>query len=73
MAKTNLTGTRLTTIRRSDASVGVQVAYEYTTSDGEQMSKTRDITEQLTAPQLANLTGDLTAVENKIKAVEGIA
>lgn len=76
MAKTNLTPIRVS-IREADPptrpDLSVEVAYSYITSDGEPMSKTRDITANLSAAQRTQVEALLTVIRSRLSTAEGIA
>lgn len=76
MAKTNLAPIRVS-IREADPptrpDLSVEVAYAYTTSDGETMSKTRDITANLSATQRTKVEELVTLIRSRISTAEGIA
>lgn len=76
MAKTNLAPIRVS-IREADPPTRpeliVEVAYSYTTSDGETMSKTRDIKANLSAAQRTQVEALLSAIRGRLSAAEGIA
>ena len=75
MAKTDLKPIRVG-IREADPpsrpETTVEVAYSYTTSDGETMSKTRDITANLSPAQLTKVEELLALIRTRIVAAENI-
>jgi arabinogalactan endo-1,4-beta-galactosidase len=75
VAKTNLLPIRI----RIMESLGpdptahtVEVAYTYTSSDGDQMDKTRDITNSLSAAQKTAVTSLVTSIRARITSNENI-
>lgn len=72
--KTNLTPIRVRIVEDPDGGdPHVQVAYSYTTSDGEVMSKTRDgVWTALTAAQQTTISNLLAGIRARISNVEGI-
>lgn len=72
MTRTNLTGPRLIIESDGNGSVRVTAAYGWTSTDGDLMSKTRDLTADLTAAQLTSATTWLAAVTARLKTVDNI-
>ena len=74
MARTNFTGPQLVVSYdpNNAEGVNVQAAYGWTTSDGDQQSRTRDITNNLTVLQRQNAKTWLDNVAARIKTVESI-
>lgn len=76
MPKTNLAPIRVS-IREADPPARpdliVEVAYAYTTSDGEPISKTRDVTANLTAAQHVKVDELVALIRARLVAAENIA
>lgn len=76
MARTNLSPIRIRIAERDEdgADPDVQIAYSFTTSDGDTLSKTREgAFDNLSAAQQTAVTDLLTSIKARIKNVENIA
>jgi hypothetical protein len=74
MARTNLTGPQLAVSYdpNNAEGVNVQAAYGWTTSDGDQATRSRDITANLTVLQRQNAKTWLDNIAARIKTVDNI-
>lgn len=74
MAKTNLTPIRVRLAEKdSGADPDVQIAYSFTTSDGDTLSRTRDdVFGSLSAPQKQAVKDLLVSLRQRITNVENI-